>query len=77
MRDDGGDVEVHDVGPNSAEARKQYIESMARKHMESRGLRLTARGDVVGGDFETEGPSRSSDEVQRLEDVVGRLSKNS
>jgi kinetochore protein Mis12/MTW1 len=35
--------------------RKQYIEKMTRRHMESsRGLRLSARGEVIGGDFEVD-----------------------
>ncbi|TGZ85555.1 Mis12-domain-containing protein [Ascodesmis nigricans] len=76
IQNSGGDAMVDDAALSTAEARKQYIETMARKHVESRGLRLTARGDVIGGDFEAEGPGRSADQIQRLDDIVGKLSKS-
>ena len=55
--------------------RKQYIEKMTRKHMEStRGLRLNARGEVIGGDFEVP-EKKSVEEIQHLEEIVGKLGK--
>lgn len=56
------------------EERKKYIERMTRRHMEaSRGLRLNAKGEVVGGDFES--AKKGLGEVEALEGVVGGLEK--
>lgn len=55
--------------------RQKYIEKMARKHIEvNQGLRLTPRGEVVGGDFE-DGIKKEPEEVQRLEEVAGKVGK--
>lgn len=64
-----------DDGLSTDNERKQYIEKMTRKHMEStRGLRLNARGEIIGGDVDL-GEKKSAEEVQRLEEVVGKLGK--
>ena len=64
-----------DDGPSTDSERKQYIEKMTRKHMEStRGLRLNARGEIIGGDVDL-GEKKSAEEIQRLEEVAGKLGK--
>ncbi|KAF8246471.1 hypothetical protein K440DRAFT_631945 [Wilcoxina mikolae CBS 423.85] len=61
-------------GPDAE--RKQYIEKMTRRHLElTRKLRLNARGDVVGGDFDSGELKKGSEEVQKLEEIAGKLSK--
>lgn len=73
------DTEMKDVDGTSVvtvsaeEERKRYIERMTRRHMEaSRGLRLNAKGEVVGGNFE--GAARKGlEEVEALEEVVAGL----
>jgi kinetochore protein Mis12/MTW1 len=61
-------------GPDAE--RKQYIEKMTRRHQElTRKLRLNARGDVVGGNFDSGELKKGSEEVQKLEEIAGKLSK--
>ncbi|KAG0134727.1 hypothetical protein HOY82DRAFT_553700 [Tuber indicum] len=56
------------------EERKRYIERMTRRHMESsRGLRLNAKGEVVGGDFEENVARKGLGEVEELEGLVEGL----
>jgi kinetochore protein Mis12/MTW1 len=56
------------------EERKKYIERMTRRHMESsRGLRLNAKGEVVGGDFEENVARKGLGEVEELEGLVEGL----
>lgn len=73
MKDE--DTEMTDA-PSAAkplsaeEERKRYIERMTRRHMEaSRGLRLNAKGEVVGGDFEGVAKKKIA-EVEALEGIV-------
>lgn len=55
------------------EERKRYIEQMTRRHIEaSRGLRLNARGEVVGGEFEGAVVRKELAEVEALEAVFGK-----
>lgn len=75
----GEDTEMRDVGGASAvvvtaeEERKRYIERMTRRHMEaSRGLRLNAKGEVVGGNFEGSA-KKGLGEVEVLEGIVADL----
>lgn len=75
----GEDTEMRDVGGASAvvltaeEERKRYIERMTRRHMEaSRGLRLNAKGEVVGGNFEGSA-KKELGEVEALEGIVADL----
>lgn len=61
------------TGPDAE--RQQYIEKMARRHLEiNRNLRLNAHGEVVGGDFE-DGVKKESEEVQKLEEIAGSIGK--
>jgi kinetochore protein Mis12/MTW1 len=58
------------------EERKKYIERMTRRHMEaSRGLRLNAKGEVVGGDFEESIARKGLGEVEELEGLVEEIGK--
>jgi len=67
---DGGEGTL---GPDAQ--RKQYIETMTRKHMEiTRNVKLNARG-ALAGDFEAEGVGKDSDQVQRLDEIAGRWAK--
>lgn len=75
----GEDTEMRDVGGASTvvvtaeEERKRYIERMTRRHMEaSRGLRLNAKGEVVGGNFEGSA-KKGLGEVEVLEGIVANL----
>lgn len=77
----GEDTEMRDIGGTSMvtvtaeEERKRYIERMTRRHMEaSRGLRLNARGEVVGGNFEGSA-KKGLGEVELLEGVVVDLAE--
>ncbi|KAH8152463.1 uncharacterized protein LAJ45_03303 [Morchella importuna] len=55
------------------EERKRYIEQMTRRHIEaSRGLRLNARGEVVGGEFDGAVVRKGLAEVEALEAVFGK-----
>lgn len=76
---EGGDTEMVDaesagaVTATAEEERKRYIERMTRRHMEaSRGLRLNAKGEVVGGIFEGVA-KKELGEVEALEGVVAGL----
>lgn len=76
---EGEDTEMKDVESavvvtvTAEEERKRYIERMTRRHMEaSRGLRLNAKGEVVGGNFEGAAKKRLA-EVEALEGVVAGL----
>lgn len=77
----GEDTEMRDIGGTSRvtvtaeEERKRYIERMTRRHMEaSRGLRLNAKGEVVGGNFEGSA-KKGLGEVELLEGVVADLAE--
>lgn len=79
----GEDTEMRDIGGTSGatvtvtaeEERKRYIERMTRRHMEaSRGLRLNAKGEVVGGNFEGSA-KKGLGEVELLEGVVADLAE--
>lgn len=77
----GEDTEMRDIGDTSGatvtaeEERKRYIERMTRRHMEaSRGLRLNAKGEVVGGNFEGSA-KKGLGEVELLEGVVADLAE--
>lgn len=72
--DNNGDREPEKGTPE--EERKKYIERMTRRHMEaSRGLRLNAKGEVVGGDFEENIARKGLGEVEELEGLVEELGK--
>jgi kinetochore protein Mis12/MTW1 len=61
------------LGPDAQ--RKQYIETMTRKHMEiTRNVKLNARGGLAG-DSEAEGAKKDSDQVQRLDAIAGRWAR--
>ncbi|ROW12197.1 hypothetical protein VMCG_00698 [Cytospora schulzeri] len=54
--------------------RVEYVESAARKHLESvRGLELGQNGEVRDGEWQGEGRRFASGEVAALEEVVGAL----
>ena len=73
--DNNGDRESEKGTPE--EERKKYIERMTRRHMEaSRGLRLNAKGEVVGGDFEENIARKGLGEVEELEGLVEELGKS-
>jgi len=59
------------LGPEAE--RRKYIEVMTRKHLEVvPGLRLNAQGEVVGGNY-NHVDRKDSEEVQRLEEIAGKL----
>ncbi|KAI5856901.1 Mis12 domain-containing protein [Tricharina praecox] len=61
------------LGPEAE--RRKYIEVMTRKHLEViPGLRLNAQGEVVGGDYNYN-DRKDSEEVQRLEEIAGKVTK--
>lgn len=74
LQNPDGDTPMLYVGNSATDMRRQYIERMTRNHMEHQGLQLTARGDVIDGDFE--GKGKDTEEVQRLEQIVEKLEKN-
>lgn len=75
VKSEGEDAEMVDApgAVTAEEERKRYIERMTRRHMESsRGLRLNAKGEIVGGDFEG-AAKKGLKEVEALEEVVGGM----
>jgi kinetochore protein Mis12/MTW1 len=55
--------------------RQLYIEAMTKRHLElQRNLRLNARGEVVGGEFEG-AVRKDTEEVERLEKLAGNMQK--
>ncbi|CUS07984.1 unnamed protein product [Tuber aestivum] len=68
------EVEGREEKGTPEEERKKYIEKMTRRHMESsRGLRLNAKGEVVGGGSEENVARKGLGEVEELEGLVEGL----